>query len=169
MGIIPYLYYIRVAIAIGFLIPAAIIDHKTRRVPNTLTFPMMVSGLLLNIFFSPHRLPEIGAALLICLLFGMLPGVGMGDIKLLMGMCMYLTGINTMLALALASILVLAVRFIHEPKATLWMVFLRRLRPISKEEASYKSDWNSVPFAPYLLCAVILVEGGLNLVAYFHS
>lgn len=166
MDNIPYLYFIRVTIAIAFLTQAAVIDHRTRRVPNVLTFPMMITGLLFNIFLSPYRLPEIGATLLICLLFGLLPGVGMGDIKLLMGMSIYLSGINTMLALALASVLVLAVQFIREPKATLWMVFLRRLKPVSKEEASYKSDWNSVPFAPYLLCSIILIEGGIIL-AYF--
>jgi len=161
---IPYIYLIRIVIVIGFLIPAAFIDQKTRRVPNALTLPMMVSGLLFNIFLSPYKLPGIGAVLLVCLLFSTLPGIGMGDVKLLMGMSMYLLNTNVMLELALASVFVLTVRFIQSPQATLWMVMFRRLRPVSKEEAASKDKWNSVPFAPYLLCATILVEGGTILV-----
>lgn len=166
MANISLLQLIRVFVAIGFLVPASIIDQKTRRIPNALTFPMIVSGLLLNIFFSPDRFPGIGAVLLVCLLFGVLPGVGMGDVKLLMGMSMYLSNTNVMLELALASVLILIIRFIQSPQTTLWMITFRRLRPVSKEEATRKSETNSVPFAPYLLCATILIEGGTILAFY---
>lgn len=160
------IYPIRVCIALGFLIPAAIIDAKTKKVPNILAFPMILIGLVLNIILTPYVLIPSLAAMVVCFVLARLPGVGMGDIKLLMGMSAYLSCTNVMIELALASVGVLLIEFIKHPKMTYFMVMTRRLSPVSPEEAKTKTPFNSIAFAPYLLIATLIIEGGTLLANY---
>lgn len=159
---------VRVCIALVCLIIASINDLKTRRVPNALTFPMIIFGLLLNVCCSPDRLIVSFVLFVICFVFAVMPGVGMGDVKLLMGMGMFLSATNVMLELALASILVLVVQFIKYPHLTVLTVITRRLRPVSKAEAASKDISNSIPFAPYLLAAAIIIEGATIVAAILN-
>lgn len=163
------LQIVRVCIALICLIIASITDLKTRRVPNALTFPMIIAGLLLNVFCSPDRLIVSFVLLAICFIFAVMPGVGMGDVKLLMGMGMFLSATNVMLELALASILVLVVQFIKYPHLTVLTVITHRLRPVSKAEAAGKDISNSIPFAPYLLTAAIIIEGATIVAAILNT
>lgn len=156
----------RVLLTLGFMIPAAIIDVRTQRIPNFITFPMILIGLLINIILTPYRLIPTVAMLVFCLLLAKLPGVGMGDVKLLMGMSTLLVEVHILYILAIASVGVLLIEFIKHPKGTIIMVMTRQLRPITPEEAKLKNTSNAIPFAPYLLAATILVEGGQFLVSY---
>lgn len=149
----------RLAIALLFVIAAVCCDLKLRKVPNKLTFPMIALGIAMNAVFSPARLIESFVLMALCIALALLPGIGMGDVKLLMGLGFFLKPVHVALELGVASVILVVVQFIRNPHQTGWLVFTRRLRPLTKTEAAAKSETNSVPFAPYLLAAVILIEG----------
>lgn len=71
-----------------FLLAACYTDINYRRIPNLLTYPLMLTGLAYNTYAGPGWLFSVlgiltGLALL--LLPYMLYGMGAGDVKLLMG------------------------------------------------------------------------------------
>jgi len=79
---------IQIAITLVILVLAAIFDLKYRRIPNYLTLPAVVSGLILNLYFSGWAGLQdafTGALLGAALLFipFALRGIGAGDVKLL--------------------------------------------------------------------------------------
>jgi len=76
--------------SVGVLIAASILDVCTRRIPNWLVVPFLVSGLLVRSL--TEGLSGAGSSFaglgLACLLFGvpyLLKGMGMGDLKLAAG------------------------------------------------------------------------------------
>lgn len=152
-------YIIRLCIAFCFLTAAAVCDIKTRKIPNYITFPMILSGITIAALFSRTRLPEIAVFFVLCLLFSLLPGIGMGDIKLLIGMGAYLAPTNVFLELALASGVIVLVQLIKKPKYTWFLIGFRRMRPLRPSECQAKNKTNSVPLAPYLLVAAFVIEG----------
>lgn len=143
-------YIIRVSILTIFLIAAAMIDFRTRRIPNALTFPLIIFGVLEAIFFSRDRLFLILISLAVLVLISLLPGIGMGDIKLLMGMAAWTSPVNVLLSLAFASILVVIAK---RAKPSMLNLLIMSNTPPNKDKT------NSVPFAPYLLGAYIIIEG----------
>lgn len=150
----PYNIFIPYCIAFGCLIAATIFDVKTRRIPNILTFPMILCGLLATIFLRPEMLFMSIIGIIISFFFSFIPGIGMGDIKLIMGLCFYINPIHVMLSLALASVLVFVRYTIKYP----WSIgtLIAALYPRAPEE---KSAGNSVVFAPYLLISTLVIEG----------
>jgi prepilin peptidase CpaA len=73
--------------SVGVLFAASIIDIYTRRIPNWLVLPFLISGLLVRSVLG--GLPSAGTSIagigLACILFGvpcLLRGMGMGDLKL---------------------------------------------------------------------------------------
>lgn len=83
-------YFTRLFITIIFLIGATITDIQSKRIPNKITFTMMLIGLIFDICTDPSRLIMTSVMLVLCFLFSLLPGIGMGDVKLLMGMSFFL-------------------------------------------------------------------------------
>lgn len=138
------------------LIFATIADCKTRKIPNTITFVMLIGGYLFNILFTPQNLGIILISQIVLLCLSLLPGLGMGDIKMMMGTTLFFHPTNVFLALALASVLIIGVRFVKYPILTISQLCYRQL-PAPQQE---KTIFNSVPLAPYFLCGVFLIEGG---------
>lgn len=153
----------RIIVAFLFLIPAAIIDAKERRIPNMLTFPMMGIGLLWNLIWTPYNLRPIVLLILACLLISLIPGIGMGDIKLVMGIGFFFNVQNTVLILGVASIALVGAAFIRSPYTTSYLLFRRFTRPWAPPDNTEKNEYTSAPLAPYLLAASVLVEGGIIL------
>lgn len=153
----------RIIVAFLFLIPAAVIDAKERRIPNKLTFPMIGLGLLWNLIWTPHNLRPILLFFLACILIALIPGIGMGDIKLVMGLGCFFNVQNAVLILGIASIALVGVAFIHSPYATSYLLFKRFTKFLAPPENVEKNEYTSAPLAPYLLGASILVEGGIIL------
>ena len=70
------------------LLVAVVTDIRTRKIYNWLTFPAIVLGIALNVWFLGWHglvfsLEGVGVACLSLLLFALLGGMGAGDVKLL--------------------------------------------------------------------------------------
>lgn len=74
------------AVLFGFLAAAAYFDWRRRKVPNMLTLPLMIAGLLYQWHFGSGWLAVMGIAAAFLLTLGLVAckGMGMGDQKLLM-------------------------------------------------------------------------------------
>jgi len=149
------------------LLSAAIIDYKTRRVPNALTFPFILIGLILTAFINPYDYILKGVSLLLLFGIGAFNCVGLGDIKLLMALCLLWNPIYTFISYAIASVLIFVVDSIRHPENVLNNItascsYLRRIHPIRE-----KRDKKSTALAPYLFVAYILMQGGILLCQNF--
>lgn len=85
-----YLNEIRFAVAIVIGLIAAVWDVKYRKIPNWLTFPAMIAGVLLNELGNYHdwSFPLLGLAVgfLLLVIPHLCGGIGAGDVKLLMAL-----------------------------------------------------------------------------------
>ncbi len=94
------------------LVVAAVIDGFELRVPNWLTFPMIVSGWIYSVALSPYAgwqglwLSLIGTAVGVALLLPAyaVGGMGAGDVKLLGGVGAWMWGTVTLYAFAVSAL-----------------------------------------------------------------
>lgn len=94
------------------LVVAAVIDGLQLKVPNWITFPMIVSGWIYSTAFSPYAgweglwLSLIGTAVGLALLLPpyAVGGMGAGDVKLLAGVGAWMWGTNTLYAFAVTAL-----------------------------------------------------------------
>src|SRR5262245_11919146 len=94
------------------LVVAAVIDGYKLKVPNWLTFPMIVSGWVYSALYSPYAGWEglmyslIGTAVGLALLMPAyaIGGMGAGDVKLLAGIGAWVWGTVTLWAFAVSAI-----------------------------------------------------------------
>ena len=94
------------------LIVAAVIDGLQLKVPNWITFPMIVSGWIYSAAFSPYAgweglwLSLIGTAVGLALLLPAyaVGGMGAGDVKLLAGVGAWMWGTITLYAFAVSAL-----------------------------------------------------------------
>src|SRR6266699_4321144 len=123
------------ALAVAVAVCAAISDVKERRIPNLLTYPALVAGLLLQGIFHGWRglLLGAGGGLLfggMFLLFYLVRAMGAGDVKLAAALgCIVGSSatLQVMLATALAGgvlaifFMVLSGRVVETLRNTLWV------------------------------------------------
>lgn len=87
-------------------ISAALLDIKYRKIPNWLTFPAMLTGVVLNLFFNidswRFSLLGLSVGLLILLIPFILGGIGAGDVKLMMALGAFL-GARKIISVGLCS------------------------------------------------------------------
>jgi leader peptidase (prepilin peptidase)/N-methyltransferase len=75
-------------VLVAVLVPIALIDLDTRRIPNRLTFPAAVAAIAIGAALRPSGLPEqlisgvAGAGFLLVFALAYPRGLGMGDVKL---------------------------------------------------------------------------------------
>ena len=94
------------------LVVAAVIDGLQLKVPNWITFPMIVSGWIYSTMFSPYAgweglgLSLIGTAVGLALLLPAyaVGGMGAGDVKLLAGVGAWMWGTITLYAFAVSAL-----------------------------------------------------------------
>src|SRR5256885_15709303 len=104
------------------LVVAAVIDGLKLKVPNWITFPMIISGWIYSAAFSPYAGWEglmyslVGTVIGLALLLPAyaIGGMGAGDVKLLAGVGAWIYGTHTMYAFAVSAIVgaVLAVSMV---------------------------------------------------------
>ncbi len=94
------------------LVVAAVIDGLQLKVPNWITFPMIISGWIYSAAFSPYAgwdglwLSLIGTAVGLALLLPpyAVGGMGAGDVKLLAGVGAWMWGTITLYAFAVSAL-----------------------------------------------------------------
>jgi len=120
------------------LIMAAVVDGLKLKVPNWITFPMIISGWIYSAVLSPYAGWEglmfslIGTAVGLALLMPAyaIGGMGAGDVKLLAGVGAWVWGTVTLYAFAVSAIVggVLAVLMVlvgknwHKHQSQFWMI-----------------------------------------------
>jgi prepilin peptidase CpaA len=120
------------------LIVAAVIDGLKLKVPNWITFPMIISGWMYSIALSPYAGWEglmysmlgtiVGLALLLPAYA--IGGMGAGDVKLLAGVgawvwsttTLYAFAVSTIVGAIIAILMVLFQRKWHKHHAQFWMI-----------------------------------------------
>lgn len=120
------------------LIVAAVIDGMKLKVPNWITFPMIVSGWIYSTAFSPYAgweglfLSLLGTAVGLAVLLPAyaVGGMGAGDVKLMAGVGAWMWGTVTLYAFAVSAIVggVIAIAMVlsqgawHKHKTQFWSI-----------------------------------------------
>src|SRR6476659_8397776 len=120
------------------LIVAAVIDGLKLKVPNWITFPMIISGWVYSVALSPYAGWEglmysvLGTVVGLALLMPAyaIGGMGAGDVKLLAGVGAWVGGTTTLYAFAVSAVvggisavlMVLYRRKWYKHKAQFWMI-----------------------------------------------
>jgi prepilin peptidase CpaA len=120
------------------LVVAAVIDGLKLKVPNWITFPMIISGWIYSAAFSPYAGWEGLVYSLLGTLVGLallmpayaIGGMGAGDVKLLAGVGAWVWGTTTLYAFALTAVIggviavlmVLSRRTWFKHHAQFWMI-----------------------------------------------
>lgn len=134
-----------------FLIPASIIDNKTSKIPNYISFPFIMMGFLWCLMFDITNVWSSLLAVIGLFFFGMLGLMGIGDIKLLMGIALF-CDYKVMLLTIIFSLLLLAItEFISAPKNTVDVI----KNTFKGDLYIYKS--RKEPFSIYILFALLTV------------
>ena len=134
------------------LVVAAVIDGLKLKVPNWITFPMIISGWIYSATLSPFAGWEglcyslIGTAVGLALLMPAyaIGGMGAGDVKLLAGVGAWVWGTTTLYAFAVSAIvggviallMVLARKSWHKHHNQFWMIWNEVLTVKNPEQLS---------------------------------
>ena len=134
------------------LVVAAVIDGLKLKVPNWITFPMIISGWIYSATLSPFAGWEglcyslIGTAVGLALLMPAyaIGGMGAGDVRLLAGVGAWVWGTTTLYAFAVSAIvggliavlMVLARKSWHKHHNQFWMIWNEVLTVKNPEQLS---------------------------------
>lgn len=103
--------------ALAVLVISAITDMKTRKVPNVVTFPAMILGIVLTATMNGSDMLFRIVWLVFLFFFGTLGLMGMGDLKLLMALVALRGMGETSLTLLFGSLLLIAYCLVTETTA----------------------------------------------------
>jgi len=143
-------------ITMEVLIPATVIDVKKHKIPNFITFPFILVSFILACCFSLNGLWEsfIGIAILFCVVF--IEAMGIGDVKLLMGLTLLSGWRVSLMTLTFGIVLFLLYEFIRHPKK-IWKKSKIALQAIRLKSALLLNDKTyKKPFALYLTIGYII-------------
>lgn len=103
---------IRYLIMMPFIIISMITDIKSQVIKNIVVFPMMIAGLASSLFFCGIKIALLHLAgmvlvMILCLFFAAVGGIGMGDIKLIMGIASFLPAKDLAITLGSAVLIML--------------------------------------------------------------
>lgn len=134
------------------LVVAAVIDGLQLKVPNWITFPMIISGWIYSATLSPFAGWEgliyslVGTAVGLALLLPAyaIGGMGAGDVKLLAGVGAWVWGTVTLYAFAVSAVvggviallMVLVRRSWHKHHSQFWMIWNEVLTVKNPEQLS---------------------------------
>lgn len=138
---------ISISITIIMLVIAAIIDRKTRRVPNWLTFPCITVGIVTSFFSGLNCGVTAIISLIVLFILGMTGFVGIGDLKLIMAVTTLQGPIAGFITLVIAACILVYTHVIKQK----YPVNMRRL--INKDLAC---EGVKIPFAQYILLGYMI-------------
>ena len=137
------------------LVLSACWDYQTHRIPNFITFPALIIGLVTTPYFNSYA--EIAPRLIFILILFVLGGLcimGLGDIKLLMGVAAFQGVLATLIALTIAEVMIIMRQLIKNPKSGIEDI-KTGLLVLNLRDASLIDKAKTVSFAPYLLTGFI--------------
>ena len=161
------------------LIVAAVIDGWQLKVPNWLTFPMILSGWIYSAAFSPYAgweglIYSLGGTvvgLLLLLPAYAIGGMGAGDVKLLAGVGAWVWGTATLYAFAVSAIIggVIAVLMVLARKS--WLKHKNQFWSIWNEILTVKNPEKLAEIAAERKSRMLLLPYGIPIaigsIAYF--
>ena len=150
-------------ISLILLLLASIIDVKTKKIPNMLTFPAILLGIIWIFYtsISTHIFTEMIFRLVLFVLiffFGMTGLIGLGDIKLFMALSLLNSPFVLLSSIAIAGFLLVIVKLVQNPNETKQKMFsgimMVRTKHIQKID---KDNNNTVAFAPYITTSYLII------------
>lgn len=138
------------------LLAAAVTDMHHRRIPNAITLPAIGSGLILTAVIDWKTFWITLATILVIFFAGMFGFMGGGDLKLIMAVVAFHGVMPALCSVGIASVAIIAVSAIQNPKETLSEVKNGLRCAIGKTKIMEQG--RRVPFAPYLLFGYIVRE-----------
>ena len=158
-----YLQLLSIPLCLLALAISSLYDLKYRKVPNVVTIPLILCGLLLTCLTELPMLPYKLFYAACLFFFGMTGLLGLGDIKLLIGLGAVWVPEYALLSAALASLFIFLHHIIRRRIELPSLLKRSGLCLLHMRPTQERSSYNSVPFAPYLLFSYILIQGGLLL------
>lgn len=144
-------FYIQSGIAAVICLAAAVFDIRTGKIPNQLTFPAIIAGIIFSCFVSPISAVLIDCGVIIAWFFlGMTNFMGLGDIKLVMALTAWIGWKPTIFSFIFSILCLCVYAAVINPLETgiyvgNWKQRLRlRKIPVNKKSTKYK-------FAPFML------------------
>ena len=148
------------------MIICTITDCKYKKIPNLITFPFMLIGVGILIFYKTNNFesvqifPRIMLFIMIFIL-GATNLIGKGDIKLLMGVSLINSPIAICLSLATACLFFIIYIFIKNPKEANEKIFVGLIEIKSNQKTTTNITMNknkAIPFVPYLLAGYLIIQ-----------
>jgi prepilin peptidase CpaA len=161
------------------LVVAAVIDGLQLKVPNWITFPMIVSGWAYSAAFSPYAGWEglfyslVGTAVGLALLLPAyaIGGMGAGDVKLLAGVGAWMWGAITLYAFAVSALVGGVIAVLMVVWAGAWQKHKNQFWSILNEIASVKDPEKLAEIAAERKPRMFLLPYGIPIaigsIAYF--
>ena len=142
---------IGISAALVTLILATILDIRHRRIPNIITLPAILFGLVLTSVFQMKAMPLIVIALVLLFFFGALHLMGQGDIKLIMALTTICGLFDALISAGIAAILIVGIQVLLHPSETASDAKNALGALLSMDFKRINKEGRTVPFAPYLL------------------
>ena len=142
------LFYLYPIVAI---IPATVVDIRTMRIPNAITFPLMSLGIAATAIFNTANLSQCIIAMAALFLFGATGLVGLGDIKLLMVVASTCGIMFTIVTIGIAAITLLVKELITDYKQTRGYIAQGLFMIVRCNMSMIDRGGKKVPMAIYIL------------------
>lgn len=142
--------YLRLMIIMIGLVPASIIDIKTKKIPNYISFPLMGAGLVWGLIFNFNTLWQDMIALLVLFILGIIGVIGIGDIKIYMGITLFCGWRISLISLFFAEILLFLFNVIVHPKELLSALKQTLNAIVSLNFFLINNNENKQAFGPYI-------------------
>lgn len=145
-----------------FLFRCSYTDLKTGKIRNKTVFPMILMGLLLC---NDHRL-LMGRVLGIIFIFffGMTGLLGMGDLKLWMGICSFLGFLHSSYAVIIGAFLLIVYAVCKERYKAWEVVRTTIFHALFNRKFVKPEDQKGYRMAPFLMAGSIIVMGMLYII-----
>ena len=142
------------------IIPAAVIDIKSKRIPNIITFPAMIIGITLTSIFNTQHLAQCVIMMVALFLFGATGLMGLGDIKLLMAVASTSGIMFTITVIGAAVALLLIKELISDFKHTCVEIKTGLFLVATGNTSNADANSKKAPMAAYILAGYLITLAG---------
>lgn len=147
--------YLRLVIIVIGLVPASIIDIKTKKIPNYISFSLMGAGLVWGLIFNFNTLWQDMIAFLVLFILGIIGIMGIGDIKIYMGITLFCGWRISLISLFFAEILLFLFNVIVHPQKSFSALKHTMNAIVSLNFSSINKNEDKQAFAPYITVGFI--------------